>query len=64
MVGERDMNTDMQCECCGRWITESEDSFVRSGKSCCKSCLAKPALLASLGRMLHRGVLRVLSLLV
>jgi hypothetical protein len=58
------MITDIQCECCGRWITESEDSFVLRSKSCCKTCKSKPDLMASLGKMLQRGVVRVLSLLV
>ena len=58
------MDTDIRCECCGRWITETEDSFVRQSKNCCKACHAKPALWTSMGRMLHRGVMRVLSLLV
>jgi hypothetical protein len=58
------MNTDLKCESCGRWITESEDSFIHNGKSCCKSCKHKPLFVKTLGKMIQRGVTRVLSLLV
>ena len=38
------MLTDLQCECCGRWVAEQEDSFVLQGRSVCRGCQQHPVL--------------------
>lgn len=58
------MVPDLQCDACGRWIPDTEDSFIFHGRSLCRCCHGQRiSLWSRMTALLQRRLVHAVALI-